>query len=129
LLLPLYVKARAKNHDFSLDLQIFSADSLEKPNPQRAQSDFFDLLNARVQLSRERRQTCSKAEVLLGFPQQRVRSTAVDLRTSPHAERVLRCHRSVPARNSHPAAVEQKDYNNRVGAGERAHRRNRRSRN
>jgi hypothetical protein len=60
LLLPLYLKARAKNRDFSLDLQIFSADSLEKPNPQRAQADFFELLNARVQLSRERRQTCSK---------------------------------------------------------------------
>ena len=53
LLLPLYVRAREKNPDFTLDLQIFSADSLEKPDTDMIQPDMFARLNSRVQLTQE----------------------------------------------------------------------------
>jgi hypothetical protein len=51
LLLPAYVQARRKNPDFSLELRIFSADSLEKPDAEVIVGDLFDKLNSRIQLS------------------------------------------------------------------------------
>jgi len=51
LILPLYVRARKKNPSFSLDLRIFSADSLEKPEADILQGDMFENLNSRIQLS------------------------------------------------------------------------------
>lgn len=53
LLLPLYVRAREKNPDFTLELYIFSADSLEKPDTELHQQDFLARLNSRVQLTAE----------------------------------------------------------------------------
>lgn len=53
LLLPLYVKAREKNPDFSLDLQIFSSDSLEKHDTDLLEPDLFAKLNSRVQLAED----------------------------------------------------------------------------
>jgi hypothetical protein len=53
LILPLYVKAREKNKDFSVNLQIFSADSLEKHDADIYKPDLFARLNARVQLTAE----------------------------------------------------------------------------
>jgi len=51
LILPLYVLARKKNPSFSLDLRIFSSDSLEKPEADLLQGDLFEKLNSRIQLS------------------------------------------------------------------------------
>ena len=51
LILPLYVLARKKNPSFSLDLRIFSSDSLEKPDADILQGDMFEKLNSRIQLS------------------------------------------------------------------------------
>jgi type I restriction-modification system DNA methylase subunit len=51
LLMPQYVKAREKNPDFSLDLQVFSSDSLEKRDDELLKPDFFATLNSRVQLT------------------------------------------------------------------------------
>jgi hypothetical protein len=53
LLLPLYVKTREKNPDFSLDLQIFSSDSLEKHYTDLVEPDLFAKLNSRVQLAED----------------------------------------------------------------------------
>lgn len=53
LLMPFYVKARSKNPDFSLDLQIFSADSLEKHDRDLVAPDLFSKLNSRVQLTED----------------------------------------------------------------------------
>lgn len=53
LLLPFYVKVREKNPDFSLNLSIFSADALEKPDEDRIKGELFESLNARIQLSEE----------------------------------------------------------------------------
>lgn len=53
LLLPLYVKAREKNPDFSLDLQIFSSDSLEKHDTDLLEPGLFAKLNSRVQLAED----------------------------------------------------------------------------
>jgi hypothetical protein len=51
LLLPHYVRARRHNPEFSLDLRIFSADSLEKPDVEAIAGELFEKLNSRVQLS------------------------------------------------------------------------------
>jgi len=51
LLMPLYVKAREKNPDFSIDLQVFSSDSLEKHDEDLLVPDLFAKLNSRVQLT------------------------------------------------------------------------------
>jgi hypothetical protein len=53
LLLPHYVKAREKNQDFTLNLQIFSADSLEIPDVELSLLDQLTRLNSRVQLTEE----------------------------------------------------------------------------
>ncbi len=53
LLMPLYVKAREKNPDYSLDLQVFSADSLEKQDKDLLTPDLFAKLNSRIQLTEE----------------------------------------------------------------------------
>jgi hypothetical protein len=53
LLMPFYVKARTRNPDFSLDLQIFSADSLEKHDADLMAPDLFAKLNSRVQLTED----------------------------------------------------------------------------
>ncbi len=53
LLMPFYVKARTKNPDFSLDLQIFSADSLEKHDQDLVAPELFANLNSRVQLTED----------------------------------------------------------------------------
>jgi hypothetical protein len=53
LLMPFYVKARTKNPDFSLDLQIFSADSLEKHDADLVAPGLFTKLNSRVQLTED----------------------------------------------------------------------------
>ena len=47
------MRAREKNPDFTLDLQIFSADPLEKPDTDMIQPDMFARLNSRVQLTQE----------------------------------------------------------------------------
>ncbi|MBM3333502.1 N-6 DNA methylase [Candidatus Sumerlaeota bacterium] len=51
LIMPLYAKAREKNPDFSLDLQVFSSDSLEKHDDEILSPDLFATLNSRVQLT------------------------------------------------------------------------------
>jgi hypothetical protein len=51
LLMPVYAKAREKNPDYSLDLQVFSSDSLEKHDRDLLAPDLFTKLNARVQLT------------------------------------------------------------------------------
>lgn len=53
LLMPLYTKAREKNPDFSLDLQIFSSDTLEKHDEEMLEPDLFTRLNSRVQLTED----------------------------------------------------------------------------
>ena len=53
MLMPLYVKAREKNPNYSLDLQIFSSDSLEKHYQDLLAPDLFTKLNARVQLTEQ----------------------------------------------------------------------------
>lgn len=53
LLLPLYVKAREKNPDYSLDLHIFASDSLEKHDEDLLQPDLFARLNSRIQLTED----------------------------------------------------------------------------
>ena len=53
MLMPLYVKAREKNPNYSLDLQIFSSDSLEKHDQDLLAPDLFTKLNARVQLTEQ----------------------------------------------------------------------------
>jgi SAM-dependent methyltransferase len=53
MLMPTYVKAREKNRNYSLDLQIFSSDSLEKHDEDLIAPDLFTRLNARVQLTEE----------------------------------------------------------------------------
>lgn len=51
LLLPLYVKARDKDPDFTINPEIFSGDSLEPPEALRHdQGELFTKMNARVQL-------------------------------------------------------------------------------
>ena len=41
MLMPWYVKVRAKNPEFSLDLQVFSADSLEKRDKDLLSPELF----------------------------------------------------------------------------------------
>lgn len=53
MLLPLYVKVRERNPDFSLDLHIFASDSLEKHDEDLIQPDLFARLNSRVQLTED----------------------------------------------------------------------------
>ncbi|MBZ5615902.1 MAG: N-6 DNA methylase [Acidobacteriia bacterium] len=51
ILLPLYVKARDKDPDFTINPEIFSGDSLEPPEALRHdQGELFTKMNARVQL-------------------------------------------------------------------------------
>lgn len=50
--LPLYATARAKDPDFTMDLRVFSTDSLEKPQKQTEQQmNMFTQMNSRIQLS------------------------------------------------------------------------------
>lgn len=51
LVLPLYVKVRQNNRDFTLNLQVFSADSLEKREAQLLKPGLFESLNSRVRLT------------------------------------------------------------------------------
>ncbi len=52
MVLPLYVKARDKDPDFSIDLHIFTTDSLERPEKMTEnQTHMFEQMNSRVQLS------------------------------------------------------------------------------
>jgi hypothetical protein len=53
LLMPIYARAREKNPDYTLDLQVFSSDSLEKHDRDLLAPDLFTKLNARVQLTEE----------------------------------------------------------------------------
>src|SRR5205085_7162754 len=53
LLMPLYVKAREKNPTFSIDLQIFPADALEKHDTELVAPDLFTRANSRIQLTEE----------------------------------------------------------------------------
>ncbi|MEW6730273.1 MAG: hypothetical protein AB1489_02935 [Acidobacteriota bacterium] len=53
LLLPFYVKVREKDPDFSLKLQIFSSDLLEKYDRDLLTADLFAKLNSRVQLTQD----------------------------------------------------------------------------
>ncbi|HVG29320.1 MAG TPA: N-6 DNA methylase [Pyrinomonadaceae bacterium] len=53
LLMPLYVKAREKNPTFSIDLQIFPADALEKQDEDLIKPDLFTNVNSRIQLTEE----------------------------------------------------------------------------
>lgn len=53
LLLPLYHDIRNRNPTYALDFQVFSADSLEKPDEQSAMRDMFEDLNSRIQLTAE----------------------------------------------------------------------------
>lgn len=53
LLMPLYVKARGKNPTFSLDLQVFPADALEKHETDLVKPGLFTSLNSRIQLTEE----------------------------------------------------------------------------
>jgi len=52
MLLPLYVKARDKDPHFIIDLLVFSADSLERPERKtQEQIHMFAQMNSRIQLS------------------------------------------------------------------------------
>jgi type I restriction-modification system DNA methylase subunit len=52
MVLPLYAKARAKDPDFTAELRIFSADSLERPAKDTGeQMTMFTQMNSRIQLS------------------------------------------------------------------------------
>jgi hypothetical protein len=53
LLLPLYSTVHRHNPTYSLTLQVFSADSLEKPDELSITRDMFEQLNSRIQLSAE----------------------------------------------------------------------------
>ena len=53
LLLPHYTVVRKRNPTFSLDLQVFSSDALEKPDEQSITPDMFEQLNSRIQLTAE----------------------------------------------------------------------------
>jgi len=53
LILPLYVKVREKNQDFSIELHVFSADSLEKHDTDLQAPDLFTRLNSRIQLTED----------------------------------------------------------------------------
>lgn len=53
LLLPHYVQARRKDPEFSVDLRVFSADSLEKADADLLVPGLFAKLNARVQLTED----------------------------------------------------------------------------
>jgi hypothetical protein len=53
LLMPLYMKAREHHRDFHVDLQVFSADSLEKHDRDLLEPDLFARLNSRVELTQE----------------------------------------------------------------------------
>ena len=53
LLFPLYAAVHKHNPAFPLALQVFSADSLEKPDDQSITREMFDQLNSRIQLSAE----------------------------------------------------------------------------
>jgi len=52
-IMPLYVKVRQKNPDYSLDLKVFSSDSLEKHDEDLLTPDLFSKLNSRVQLTEQ----------------------------------------------------------------------------
>jgi hypothetical protein len=52
MVLPLYVVARKKDPDFTIDLHIFSADGLERPDKKTEdQMHMFVQMNSRIQLS------------------------------------------------------------------------------
>jgi hypothetical protein len=72
--LPLYVAARKKDPDFTIDLHIFSADGLERPEKKtKEQMQLFTQLNSRIQLSadsyeRYRGIMDEKFDLVLGNP-------------------------------------------------------------
>jgi Eco57I restriction-modification methylase/N-6 DNA Methylase len=74
MLLPLYVKARDKDPDFTIDLHVFVADSLERPEKMTGQqTHMFEVMNSRVQLSadsheRYRRIMNTKFDFVFGNP-------------------------------------------------------------
>lgn len=52
IVLPLYVVARKQDPDFTIGLQVFSADSLERPDKKTEdQMHMFEQMNSRIQLS------------------------------------------------------------------------------
>ncbi len=51
MILPLYAVVRKQDPDFTVDLHIFSADSLEKPERIEQQPHLFSQMNSRIQLS------------------------------------------------------------------------------
>lgn len=53
LVMPHYVKVRERNPDFTFDVQVFSADSLEKRDEDLVAPELFAALNSRVQLSED----------------------------------------------------------------------------
>ena len=51
MVLPMYAAARAKDPDFTVDLRVFSSDSLERPERQpEQQMQMFAQMNSRIQL-------------------------------------------------------------------------------
>jgi N-6 DNA Methylase len=51
LVLPLYVEARSKDHDFTIELHVFSADALERADKKTdEQMHMFAEMNSRIQL-------------------------------------------------------------------------------
>ncbi len=73
LLLPLYATVHDRNPNFSLALQVFSADSLEKPDEHSIAPELFDQLNSRIQLSAEsaeryRSLVSKKFDLVVGNP-------------------------------------------------------------
>jgi len=56
ILLPLYVEVRKRNPNFSIDLNIFSADTLENIDEEtlsKLQLDMFPLINSRIKLTED----------------------------------------------------------------------------
>jgi len=74
MVLPLYVKARDKDPNFTMDFHVFAFDSLEKPGRQtEEQTQMFAQMNSRVQLSadsyeRYRRIMDAKFDRVFGNP-------------------------------------------------------------
>lgn len=73
LLLPLYATVRRHNPTFSLNLQVFSADSLEKPHDGKISPEMFEQLNSRIQLTadsfdRFRALLTKKFDLVVGNP-------------------------------------------------------------
>ncbi len=73
LLLPTFVSVRRRNPEFTLDIQVFSANSLETAEEQAPTRDMFEQLNSRLQLAAESfarygRMSGKKFDVFVGNP-------------------------------------------------------------